>query len=638
MSHHRRVMGFARLSVAAAVLCLACLTPGRSYAYQQLVNRGGQILATPQIAPVFVGTWAQPDIDATMSYLAALVEYMNGRGAPVGRQSVLRQYGITAASLLPPAAVALPSAYRYGIYPRGDDDILRTFIHQVLAMPGAYQFAPGRIVLVMTGGTPGVDIGSAVATHLDDDDDDNGFFAFVPTELNPSTDGLQTAISHELFEAATDPHPRNSVWGQGWIYWISQFCATVCADPFGLLCDTWCIGDTDEGADACDSTAQRLSFGMVTNFADNARLTCDVWSPAAQPVAGDFDGDGRDDIALVGGYRVLGGGHAPYNAVPIAYSNGVGYPRSSVKASDLMYLADVDNVKALGGDFDGDGDGDIAFVGGVGWSTTPIAFSQRDGTFVVVNSGDPTFAWCAQLPGVQAVAADFNGDNKTDLALAGGPGWTTVPIALSNGDGSFFFDNFGAGIEPYFASVMSTPGIQLLAGQFDGNGRASLAAVGRAGEPIVFQQYSTALWNVASLHNAQFAEWSAVPGGRAVAGDFDGDGRDDIALTNPSWWSVPIGFTNFDSQGLMYFRLQNVIQYEFGVWAGQRGVTPLAVHFWLSPRRQAQLALVGGLDWTTMPFNTLAAYPYSQFPAYEEARYTWNVGVADNGNFPNFWK
>jgi hypothetical protein len=640
MSHRQRFsLRVIRLALAAALLCTVWLTPNRSYAYHQLVNRGGAILATPEIAPVFVGTWAQSDIDATMAYLAALVDYMNGRGAPVGRQSVLRQYGVTAASLLPAAVVAIPEPYQEGIYGIDDDDILRTFIHQVQLMPGAYPFAPGRIVLVMTGGVPSVGL-SALATHLDDDDNDDGFFALVPTERNPSTAGLQTAISHEIFEAATDPHPRNSVWGQGWIYWISQYCGTACLDPFNLLCERWCAGDTDEGADACDSTSQPLPFGQVSNFADNARLTCDVWSPAAQPVAGDFDGDGFDDIALVGGYRTLGGGHAAWDNVPIAYSNGAGYPRSTVKASTNMHFADVNNVTALGGDFDGDGVGDIAFVGGVGWTTMPVAFSRRDGTFRVVNAGDATFAGWAQLPGVQVVAADFNGDHRTDIALAGGPGWYTLPVALSNGDGSFTVDNYGLGLDATGLRIVSNfaalaTSQKLVAGQFDGNGRAGFALVG-AGWPISFLSYSTSPTTISGT-DSEFVAWTMVPGVRPTTGDFDGDGRDDIALTAPGWLSVPIAFMNYDLGHQRYFRVQNIIQPEFGAWAGQRGVTPLAVHFSLGTR-QAQLALVGGLDWVTMPFNSLAGFPYSQSPQYADARYTWNPGVADNSNFPNFWK
>jgi hypothetical protein len=37
------------------------------------------------------------------------------------------------------------------------------------------------------------------------------------------------------------------------------------------------------------------------------------------------------------------------------------------------------------GDFDHDGKWDIALTGGDGWNTVPVAFSNNDGTFRVTN-------------------------------------------------------------------------------------------------------------------------------------------------------------------------------------------------------------------------------------------------------------
>jgi hypothetical protein len=47
---------------------------------------------------------------------------------------------------------------------------------------------------------------------------------------------------------------------------------------------------------------------------------------------------------------------------------------------------------------------------------------------------------------------DFNGDGRGDLALAGATGWASIPVALSNGDGSFKTSNVSAGDFPGFAS------------------------------------------------------------------------------------------------------------------------------------------------------------------------------------------
>src|SRR5439155_23366132 len=48
-----------------------------------------------------------------------------------------------------------------------------------------------------------------------------------------------------------------------------------------------------------------------------------------------------------------------------------------------------------------------------------------------------SFASRAAQPGVRVLAGDYNGDGKADVALTGGSGWNTVPVAFSSGDGKF---------------------------------------------------------------------------------------------------------------------------------------------------------------------------------------------------------
>ena len=51
------------------------------------------------------------------------------------------------------------------------------------------------------------------------------------------------------------------------------------------------------------------------------------------------------------------------------------------------------------------------------------------------------------------------------------------------------------------------------------------------------------LANAAAAHASQFANWAQAPGAVAVAGDFNGDGRGDVALVGPGGWStVPVAF------------------------------------------------------------------------------------------------
>jgi hypothetical protein len=50
------------------------------------------------------------------------------------------------------------------------------------------------------------------------------------------------------------------------------------------------------------------------------------------------------------------------------------------------------------------------------------------------------------------VTGDFNHDGKTDIALAGSSGLYAVPIAFSNGDGNFNVINAAAGAFPALAA------------------------------------------------------------------------------------------------------------------------------------------------------------------------------------------
>ena len=192
-------------------------------------------------------------------------------------------------------------------------------------------------------------------------------------------------------------------------------------------------------------------------------------------VAADFTGDGRADLALTG---------APgWTTIPLAASRGDGtFTVTNTLANDLAFWAQLPGVRSVSGDFTGDRKADIAQVGVPGSDTIQVAVSQGDGTFRRAVGFGGSFAEATRRPGARIVTGDFNADYKGDLALLPGPGdnaWATQPIALGSGDGTFRTTDAPAG---EWARHAQLPGTRVLTGDFNGDNRTDLALVPGTGQ------------------------------------------------------------------------------------------------------------------------------------------------------------
>lgn len=224
-----------------------------------------------------------------------------------------------------------------------------------------------------------------------------------------------------------------------------------------------------------------------------------------RPVVGDFNGDGRDDIANFIQDTKFGTASAE---VYVALSTGSGFgPR--VKWHDAFSGKASDRVAA--GDFDGDGRDDL------------VAFATSDGgVYIVLSDGvrfSPTQLWRSSFAFLlerQAVG-DFNRDGKADI-VALDPNTRDARVAISNGTA------FGAPVKWHddLLGVNETPA----AGDFNGDGRDDVAVFTRGTSADVF---------VATSNSASFKapreKWHdvfAFNQETPLVGDFNGDGADDI--------------------------------------------------------------------------------------------------------------
>lgn len=236
---------------------------------------------------------------------------------------------------------------------------------------------------------------------------------------------------------------------------------------------------------------------------------------------GDFDRDGSDDIVLIGDTT------SPLHHIWLGSHDGAlrmdlhtvfdGY--SSTAAPSFHALASESGVTALVGDFDGDRAADIALVGSANGSGIPIALSRRDGSFSFFNPALAEFAALARGTGALPFAADFNADGKTDIALIGGQGWNTIPVAFAAANESFTFANLP--VDADFGAKATKSSTSILIGDFDRDGRADVALLGGVDDnqqlwpsiPIALAR-GNAPFTVVHIEpsDMQFMEWAATSG------------------------------------------------------------------------------------------------------------------------------
>ena len=137
-------------------------------------------------------------------------------------------------------------------------------------------------------------------------------------------------------------------------------------------------------------------------------------------VIGDFNGDGKLDIAAGGA----------------TFLNMGGRTFQEVQGSNLPL---TEGIIAVVGDFNGDGKDDVA-ISAPGGTIIIIYYSSGDGTFYEGTVIDP-----GQYPGGLAVG-DFNGDGRIDLAV-GIMFSQQACILFNNGNGQFTRSFFASGAD-----------------------------------------------------------------------------------------------------------------------------------------------------------------------------------------------
>jgi uncharacterized repeat protein (TIGR03803 family) len=295
----------------------------------------------------------------------------------------------------------------------------------------------------------------------------------------------------------------------------------------------------------------------VNAFGESVR-SYEVSITAGRATRGDFDGDGKTDVAV---YRPVGGQWHILQS-------------TSMFQADASYQWGLSTDVPVPADYDGDGRADIAI------------YRPSTGEWYVLLSTShfttyTTYRW--GITGDQPVIGDFDGDGRTDLAVyrpstgfwyvrTSSTGysydhWTgyqwgglngDVPVAADlDGDGRtdlvVFRPATGEWLVRFSASAYSydtwasyqwgQDGDVPLVADIDGDGRSDL---------VVYRP-ATGTWNVRASSNgysvaqATSYEWG-LPTDIPLSADLDGDGRTDLTVYRPATgeWFVRLSSMNYN--------------------------------------------------------------------------------------------
>ena len=291
-----------------------------------------------------------------------------------------------------------------------------------------------------------------------------------------------------------------------------------------------------------DGESKNISIcgtGIVTENLKTLDWTTNSWALDWRPdgheqvITGDFNGDGIKDVAH---------SRSRWGAWRVSLSTGSGFNTQDWSTSPYWSIdwRPDGHEEIVTGDFNGDGKTDVANSRSR-WGSWRVSLSTGSGFITQDWSTNPYWSIDWRPDGhEQIVTGDFNGDGKTDIAHSRSR-WGSWRVSLSTGSG---FTTQDWSTNSWAIDWRPDNHEEVITGDFNGDGKTDIAHSRSrwgdwrvslsTGSGFITQNWSTSpYWTI---------DWRPDGHEEIVTGDFNGDGKTDIAHSRSQWgaWRVSL--------------------------------------------------------------------------------------------------
>ena len=245
---------------------------------------------------------------------------------------------------------------------------------------------------------------------------------------------------------------------------------------------------------------------------------------------GDFNGDGRDDLLVHNNdgimiYRSDG------SRLDLVFARQI-VQGWAFKPSDQFFV----------GDFNGDGKDEVALFNGADLGTPWLVLlgdDLHDGLQAYASYEGSIPSWTFK-PHDEFYVADWDGNGKKDLVVFNGVDHAVPCFGMIRSSGTGF--SLAARYNHYLPGWTMRRSDRFKVGDLDGDGKEDLWVINSSGWSIPYLgmlRSTGAGLAMSKRYDGRMPHWTMKAGDHHYVGDFDGDGKADLYVFSGSGWSVP---------------------------------------------------------------------------------------------------